>query len=99
MPLVLQGWFFWGEEGGGGGVTKERRQRRAAVYMAGELKTVPHTTLSPYAVYLYLYMMYMCGCTYRVTLRVSVQLRNATTKEHSVLPFSLSYTSEGGRNN
>ena len=37
--------------------------------MAGYLKTVEHAILSPYAVYLHLYM-YRCGCTYWVTLRV-----------------------------
>ena len=34
-----------------------------------QLKMVAHAVLSPYAVYLLLYM-YRCGCAYRVTLRV-----------------------------
>ena len=41
----------------------------AAAYMAGYLKMVAHAILSPYAVYLHLFM-YKFGCTYRVTLRV-----------------------------
>ena len=50
--------------------------------MAGSLETVAHAILSPYAVYLYLYM-YRCVCTYWVTLK-SVQLRNATTTDGGI---------------
>ena len=52
------------------------RRRGAAAYMTGYLKTVAHAVLSPYGLYLSLYM-YGCGCTYWVTL--SVQLGNAAT--------------------
>ena len=38
---------------------------------------VAHAILSPYGLYLYLYCMYVRGCTYRVTL--NVQMRKATT--------------------
>ena len=48
------------------------------------MKTAAHAVLSPYAVYLYLYM-YRCGCTYRVTL--SVQLRNTTTYGSREVPL------------
>ena len=40
-----------------------------AAYRAGSLKTVAHAILSPYGLYLHLYV-YGCGCTYWVTLRV-----------------------------
>ena len=52
-----------------------RRRSVAAHMVMGTLKTVAHAILSPYGLHLYLYM-YACGCTYRVTLRVHVQLRN-----------------------
>ena len=38
--------------------------------MTESLKTAAHAILSPYGLYMYLYIIYRCGYTYSMTLRM-----------------------------